>query len=187
MLEKQEQDRLNEIKAREQRAQEFMNRMADTVIKNMDEKAREEEEKIRRYEMEKELRERMEDEKRYMKVKSEQMRMRDFLNKQMEEKRHREDMEKALNNEQAVMWKQDLKNYTEEERRLMDKINNINKDNSEFLKKQMEDKHSKQKTKMNRQEFLMNKPLLREINDKKRASQYGGSQAGTETGQEQQI
>lgn len=38
MLTKQEEDRLNEIKARERRAQEFMNRMADTVIKNMDEK-----------------------------------------------------------------------------------------------------------------------------------------------------
>ena len=59
MLDKQEQDRLNEFKAREHRAQEFMNKMADTVIKNMDNKAREEEEKIKRYEMEKELRERI--------------------------------------------------------------------------------------------------------------------------------
>jgi peptidoglycan DL-endopeptidase CwlO len=46
MLDKQEQDRLNEIKAREQRAQDFMNRMADTVIKSMDNRAKEEEEKI---------------------------------------------------------------------------------------------------------------------------------------------
>lgn len=42
-----------------------MNRMADTVIKDMDDKQREEDEKIRRYEMEKEMRERMEDERRY--------------------------------------------------------------------------------------------------------------------------
>ena len=46
--------------------------MADTVIKNMDDRAREEEDKIRRYEMEKEMRERMEDEKKFNKVKSEQ-------------------------------------------------------------------------------------------------------------------
>jgi hypothetical protein len=71
MLEKQEQDRINEFKAREQRAQEFMNRMADTVIKSMDDKQREEEEKIRRYEMEKEMRERLEDEKRQKKLKEE--------------------------------------------------------------------------------------------------------------------
>ena len=48
-----------------------MNRMADTVIKNMDDRARDEEDKIRRYEMEKEMRERMEDEKKFNKVKSE--------------------------------------------------------------------------------------------------------------------
>ena len=39
--------------------------MADTVIKKMDDKQREEEDKIRRYETEKEMRERMEDERRY--------------------------------------------------------------------------------------------------------------------------
>jgi hypothetical protein len=72
MLEKQEQDRVNEIKAREQRAQEFMNRMADTVIKNMDERSKQEEDKIRRYEMEKEMRERMEDERKFNEHKSEQ-------------------------------------------------------------------------------------------------------------------
>jgi hypothetical protein len=52
MLQKQEEDRSREVKAREDRAQEFMNRMADTVIKDMDAKAHEEEMKIRRYEME---------------------------------------------------------------------------------------------------------------------------------------
>ena len=58
-----------------------MNRMADTVIKNMDDKQREEEEKVRRYEIEKELRERTEEERKFMRMKTEQARMRDFLNK----------------------------------------------------------------------------------------------------------
>jgi hypothetical protein len=111
MLDKQEQDRLNEIKAREQRAQDFMNRMADTVIKSMDNRAKEEEEKIKRYELEKELRERMADEQKMNKVKNEQQRMRDYLAKQMEDKRKRENEEKQLNDEQAVMWHHDLKNY----------------------------------------------------------------------------
>ena len=149
MLEKQEQDRINEFKAREQRAQEFMNKMADTVIKSMDDKQREEEDKIRRYEMEKEMRERLEDEKKMKKLKDEQRRMREFLGKQMDEKKHRENLEKALNDEQATMWKQDQRNYTEEERRLMDKIGKINKDNADFLKRQMDDKHGKN-AKMNK-------------------------------------
>jgi hypothetical protein len=67
-----------------------MNRMADTVIKNMDSRARDEEEKIRRYEAEKELRERMADEAKLNRMKQEQNRMRDYLAKQMEDKRRRE-------------------------------------------------------------------------------------------------
>ncbi len=58
MLEKQEADRMREIKAREERQQMFMNRMADTVIKEMDNKAQEEEMKIRKWELERELAER---------------------------------------------------------------------------------------------------------------------------------
>jgi len=38
MLEKQEADKLNEMKKREQRAQEFMNKMADNVLSKMDQK-----------------------------------------------------------------------------------------------------------------------------------------------------
>lgn len=93
----------------------------------------------------------------------------------MEEKKRREVSEKALNDEQANMWTQDFKNYSEEERRLHDKINKINRDNQEFLRRQMDEKMAKVgvKTKMNKQEFLLNKPLLKEINDKKRTTGYG--------------
>lgn len=41
------------------------------------------------------------------------------------------------------MWQHDYKNYSEEERRLHDKISKINRDNQEFLRKQMEEKHGK--------------------------------------------
>lgn len=74
------------------------------------------------------------------------------------------------------MWKSDYKNYSEEERRLHDKVSNINKENAEFLKRQMEEKNQKTaKAKMNKQEFLLNKGLLKEINDKKRVTQYEGT------------
>lgn len=51
------------------------------------------------------MRERMADEQKHQKVKTEQERMRDFLAKQMDEKKRRENMDKELNNEQAHMWK----------------------------------------------------------------------------------
>jgi hypothetical protein len=58
------------------------------------------------------------DEAKNNKYKTEQHRMREYLAKQMEEKRLREIQEKALNDEQANMWNKDFKNYSEEERRL---------------------------------------------------------------------
>ena len=107
MLDKQERDRIQEMKNRESRAQDFMNRMADTVIKKMDQRQKNEDEKIRKYEMEKELRDRLEDERRMNAQKQNQAQMRDFLAKQVEERKHREKLEKALNDEQADMWHKD--------------------------------------------------------------------------------
>ena len=75
------------------------------------------------------------------------------------------------------MWHQDKKNYEVEERRLNEKIHKINGDNVEFLKKQMQEREIKGKRKMNKNEFLLNKPILKEINQKfKEGSQVSGSQ-----------
>ena len=87
----------------------------------------------------------------------------------MEEKKRREAEEKALNDEQAVMWQKDLENYEEEERRLNDKIKRINMETADFLHAQMGEKGRKYRAKMNKQEFLMNKPLLKEINENRKA------------------
>jgi len=64
MLEKQEKDRQREFQAREQRAQDFMNRLASNVIKSQHERQLEEKEILNRYEAEKEMRMRLEDERR---------------------------------------------------------------------------------------------------------------------------
>ncbi len=74
------------------------------------------------------------------------------------------------------MWKKDLQNYEEEEKRMNSKIKRINMETASFLKNQIEGKTAKQRAKMNRQEFLLNKPLLKEINQKKKVSGYDGSQ-----------
>ena len=64
MMAKQEQDRINEVKAREERAQAFMNRMADGVLADLDAIQKKEDDMIARYEREKEMRaRRTEDEK----------------------------------------------------------------------------------------------------------------------------
>lgn len=63
------------------------------------------------------------------------------------------------------MWNVDKRNFEEEEKRLKDRIDRINKDNANFLIKQMEQKH-REFAKMNRNEFAINKALLKEANSK---------------------
>lgn len=60
-----------------------------------------------------------------------------------------------------------------EEERLRSKINSINKQNQDFLRRQMDEKASRGKMRrMNKEEFAYNKHLLKEINDKRKASNY---------------
>jgi len=64
------------------------------------------------------------------------------------------------------MWEIDKKNYEDEERRLKDRISKINQDNAQFLLRQMADKNRGRDKKMNRAEYAINKPILREANTK---------------------
>lgn len=79
MLDKQENDRKNEMKSREARAQEFMNKMADNVLNKMNQRQKWEEEMLARYENEREMYQRQMEEKRLNRVKTDQEKMRDFL------------------------------------------------------------------------------------------------------------
>jgi len=64
MLDKQEADRIREFKEREARAQNFMNTLASQVISKQQNRIQNENDNIRRYEMERELKARLEDERR---------------------------------------------------------------------------------------------------------------------------
>ena len=72
------------------------------------------------------------------------------------------------------MWNLDKQNYDEEEKRLKERISKINSDNADFLMRQMAQKKA-QAQKMNPHEYALNRPLLREVNQKlKGMSQYDG-------------
>jgi len=72
MLEKQEADRVREMKSREARAQDFMNKMADNVLSKMEARQKFEDDMLQRYEHEKELRERAQEEARQLRLKNQQ-------------------------------------------------------------------------------------------------------------------
>jgi len=121
------------------------------------------------------MRARLEDERRAERDRKEKEQMRSLLSRQMQEKQMREQVEKAENDEQAVIWRTDKDNYELEEQRLASKIAGINKQNQDFLRNQMEEKAQKSRLRrMNKQEFNYNKHLLKEINDKRKESNYEG-------------
>ena len=63
------------------------------------------------------------------------------------------------------MWRTDKENYEEEERRVKERINKINRDNQQFLFLQMNKKEKKESRLMGSQEKEINKALLKQAND----------------------
>lgn len=161
---------MREIKAREERQQMFMNHMADTVIKEMDAKAHEEDLKIKRYEQNKELSERREEERRLRRFRENNQKTKEFLFKQMEERKKQEKIEKEHNDEQAKIWEVDRVHALQEEKRVAEKYKKINNDTAYFLKQQMNERVGGRtiRTHMNRNEFLYNKEILVSVNNKLR-------------------
>jgi hypothetical protein len=52
--------------------------------------------------------------------------MKAFLDLQVDEKRRMNDFEKAMNNEQARIWKKDTQNYYQQEKEINEKVIFIN-------------------------------------------------------------
>ena len=147
-----------------------MGRMADTVIKQMDLRQREEDEKVRQYEMEREMQERLNDQMSFQKLKTDQQRMRETLARQVEEKKRRERMEKDFNDEQAKLWQMDRELFEQQESELNSKIKAVNMENRNFLESQIGEKEAAKRHRMNLNEHLMNKKLLKDINAQKKSA-----------------
>ena len=69
--------------------------MADNVLGKMEEKQRQEDMMLQRYENERELRQRQLEERRMLRKKQEQEKMREFLAQQVADKKAREQSDKA--------------------------------------------------------------------------------------------
>lgn len=111
-------------------------------------------------------------------AKRRQLETREYLYRQMAEKKDREGQEKALNDQQAVMWKKDKELFETEEERLNKKIKEINSQNANFLNRQVADKKMRSSHPgMNKNENQYNKGLLKMINNKRKVgeSNYDGA------------
>ena len=111
-----------------------MNRMADGVLKDMDEAQKREDEMIAKYQREREIKLRKDETKKAKQTAKNKEKMKATLAKQEEEKRRRAISDKNHFNEQAVMWKKERDLWEEEDQRIQKKIKEINKDTQNYLK-----------------------------------------------------
>jgi len=81
----------------------------------------------------------------------------------LEEKERRRLQEKEIENLQARIWKKDTEDYQNAEKEKFSKMKEINLQQQEFLKKQIDEERKRKGKKMSNQELLLNKPKLKEI------------------------
>jgi len=166
LIELQEAKRAAELKAREDRAKKFMSMMADTIIKDQKEQMLEEEKKLLKHYLDREEREVADDKMRHQRLKEQKKDIKTYLDHQMGERDQKRQVENNLEKMQADIWKKDTEDYYNYEKNKADKIKEVNLKQAEFLKYQMEQEKIRKGKKMNTEELLMNKRLLKEIAEK---------------------
>ena len=92
--------------------------------------------------------------------------MRDYLARQVDEKKQKEIEEKKIDEKQAVVWKEDTEAFNENEKNKQQYLKDVYKKHEDVLLAQMADKDAhKNRKKMNTLELLYNKALMKAVAD----------------------
>ena len=79
---------------------------------------------------------------------------------QVAEKKKDAEFEKLLDDEQARIWKIDVKKYNDDEKKIEQTIRAMNKRNLDMVMEQVKARKNKNKNKMNSTEYAMNRETL---------------------------
>ena len=158
--EKQENERIEYFKKIERNANSFMDKMIQTVLKEQEDKNKEEEEKIRQYNLFRDQQADLEEQRRKQKIIENKKMIKNFLDKQCEEKRKEKEFEHQIDLCQGRIWEQDTKNYYEHEKEVAAIIRAMNKNNLEALKYQINYNNNQNHEGMSENEKAMNRELL---------------------------
>ncbi len=88
--------------------------------------------------------------------------MRTFLTGQMIQKKANNEIEKEVEGEQVKIWNDENQRYFQKENETNERVKQVNKLNADFLKSQFKEKNSCV-TKMNEEEYRMNRDILDEV------------------------
>lgn len=122
VLDKQENERKAYFKNIENKSNNFLAQMTKSVLKDTEQKNKEEEERILRYQKEKEERLCDEDKMKLEQLRLNKRAMREFLDKQVEEKKKFKDFHNYLDKEQARIWNMDKEIFNMQEREIGEKV-----------------------------------------------------------------
>lgn len=168
ILDKIEEDRLNEIKKREERIQGYMNSMGEAVLKQQRDANLEEDQRLMEYYHQTLEYDQDEQGRLRERDKIQKSEMRKILKIQMEEKEARRKKEKDLQAKQAMIWKKDCEEFDKLTKEEKDKREAIYRMYANELKGQIVEKKNSELHKMDYIERALNKPLLKEVIEKTR-------------------
>ena len=140
---------------------------AESVLKKLEKEKKEEEEKIQYHYDEKNRHDFEKEYKAKLKRFNDKIEMKKFLNMQIAEKNKEKNFNKLLDQEQARIWKIDLKKRYDEMNKEKECIKKMNRKNFECILKQIEQKKRSKSNKniMTENEYAMNRNLLEKANE----------------------
>ena len=130
------------------------------TLNQMKQDQKDEDEKVYQLMLEKNRKEDEREKQAKIKRKQDKIAMRKFLDMQIEEKKKEMDLEKAIDDEQARIWKVDCKKYNEDEKRINKIIRDMNKRNLDSIMEQMKKRKEKKNQSMSMVEYAMNRDTL---------------------------
>ena len=140
---------------------------AQSVLKKLEKEKKEEEEKIQYHYDEKNRHDYEKEYKAKLKRLNDKIEMKKFLDMQIAEKNKEKNFNKLLDQEQARIWKIDLKKRYDEMNKEKECIKKMNRKNFECILKQIEQKKRSKSNKniMTENEYAMNRNLLEKANE----------------------
>jgi len=163
MLDKMEQDRLNEIKKREARAQNFLNQAAGSVLKQQNLADQEEQERVLRQMRETAQFDEAEHERLREKDQLQKEEIRKALEQQMQEKQVKKQKEKEFEKVQARAWQKQAEDEEQLEYNAKQRRDQVYKEYARQLNDQIQEKKHVAQTRMDNIERALNKDLIKEV------------------------
>lgn len=161
LIEQQEKKRADEMADRERRQRQFMDMMAETVIKDHKAKQEDEDKRILAQYLAREKAELVDEKKRKARLQEQRIATKNYLLQQVKDKGLRQDEEERRNKIQAEIWKKEAEEYVHTEKEKSDYIRDLNKEHASILLSMFKD--AQHGGLMNENELLMNKGQLKHI------------------------